>query len=166
VIVTDGFTGNVALKTLEGSVRFAIAELRSAVTATRTARVGAFLQRRGLRELAARLDTDSYGGAVLLGLGGTVVIAHGASTARAVTSACLLAADLVRSEITEKITQRFGGRPAGRAGHFLRRQLLRRQLLRAAYRLRAWPIHSRFSHGGCTTPSSRRSALTSAMRTR
>ncbi len=122
VIVTDGFTGNVALKTLEGSVRFAIAELRAAVTATRTARVGAFLQRRGLRELAARLDTESYGGAVLLGLGGTVVIAHGASTARAVTSACLHAADLARGEITEKITQRLGGRPAGRGGHFLRRQ--------------------------------------------
>ena len=108
VIVTDGFTGNVALKTLEGSVRFAIAELRAAVTATRTARMGAFLQRRGLRELAARLDAESYGGAVLLGLGGTVVIAHGASTARAVTSACLLAADLARAEITEKITQRLG----------------------------------------------------------
>jgi glycerol-3-phosphate acyltransferase PlsX len=123
VIVTDGFTGNVTLKTLEGSVRFAIAELRAAVTATRTARVGAFLQRRGLRELAARLDAESYGGAVLLGLGGTVVIAHGASTARAVTSACLLAADLARGEITEKITQRLGGRSAGRGGHFLRRQL-------------------------------------------
>jgi glycerol-3-phosphate acyltransferase PlsX len=124
VIVTDGFTGNVALKTLEGSIRFAATELRAAVTATRTARVGAFLQRRGLRELAARLDSDSYGGAVLLGLGGTVVIAHGASTARAVTSACLLAADLARGEITEKITQRFGtGRSAGRGGHFLRRQL-------------------------------------------
>src|SRR5215469_4538850 len=161
VIVTDGFTGNVALKTLEGSVRFAIAELRAAMTATRTARVGAFLQRRGLRELAGRLDSESYGGAVLLGLGGTVVIAHGGSTARAVTSACMLAADLARGEITEKITQRLGARPAGRGGHFLRRQLLR-----AAYRLRAWPIHSRFSHGGCTTPSSRRSALTSAMRTR
>src|SRR5437762_923701 len=124
VIVTDGFTGNVALKTLEGSIRFAAAELRAAVTATRTARVGAFLQRRGLRELAARLDSESYGGAVLLGLAGTVVIAHGASTARAVTSACLLAADLARGEITEKITQRFGpGRSAGRGGHFLRRQL-------------------------------------------
>ena len=119
------FQANVALKTLEGSVRFAIAELRGAVTATRTARVGAFLQRRGLRELAARLDTESYGGAVLLGLGGTVVIAHGASTARAVTSACLLAADLARGQITEKITQRLGpGRPPrapGRGGHFLRR---------------------------------------------
>src|SRR5215470_11478039 len=122
VIVTDGFTGNVALKTLEGSIRFASAELRTAVTGTRVARVGAFLQRRGLRELAARLDSESYGGAVLLGLGGTVVIAHGASTARAVTSACLLAADLARGEITEKITQRLGpGRSASRGGHFLRR---------------------------------------------
>ena len=124
VIVTDGFTGNVALKTLEGSIRFASAELRAALTGSRTARVGAFLQRRGLRELAARLDAESYGGAVLLGLGGTVVIAHGASTARAVTSACLLAADLARGEITEKITQRLGpGRSASRGGHFLRRPL-------------------------------------------
>jgi len=161
VIVTDGFTGNVALKTLEGSIRFAATELRAAVTATRTARVGAFLQRRGLRELAARLDSESYGGAVLLGLGGTVVIAHGASTARAVTSACLLAADLACGEITEKITQRLG-RPAGRGGHFLRRQLR----CRPPCRLEVWPIHSRFSRSGCTTPSSRRSALTSATRTR
>ncbi len=120
VIVTDGFTGNVALKTLEGSIRFATAELRAAVTGTRAARVGAYLQRKPLRELAARLDAESYGGAVLLGLGGTVVIAHGASTARAVTSACLLAADLARGQITEKITQRLGERP-GRSGHFLRR---------------------------------------------
>jgi phosphate acyltransferase len=181
VIVTDGFTGNVALKTLEGSIRFAAAELRAAVTATRTARVGAFLQRRGLRELSARLDSESYGGAVLLGLGGTVVIAHGASTARAVTSACLLAADLARSEITEKITQRFGpGRSAGRGGHFLRRQLSAGRgddprnppILGGPIppdppcRLEAWPIHSRFSRSGCTTPSSRRSALTLATRTR
>src|SRR5580700_8106763 len=122
VIVTDGFTGNVALKTLEGSIRFASAELRAAVTATAAARLGAFLQRRGLRELAARLDSESYGGAVLLGLGGTVVIAHGASTARAITSACLLAADLARGEITEKITQRLSpGRPVSRDRHFLRR---------------------------------------------
>ena len=122
VIVTDGFTGNVALKTLEGSIRFAAAELRAAVTGTRAARVGAFLQRRGLRDLATRLDAESYGGAVLLGLGGTVVIAHGASTARAVTSACLLAADLARGQITEKITQRLNpGRSAARSGHFLRR---------------------------------------------
>ena len=204
VIVTDGFTGNVALKTLEGSIRFASAELRAALTGTPAARLGAFLQRRALRELAARLDAESYGGAVLLGLGGTVVIAHGASTARAVTSACLLAADLARGEITEKITQRLSPGRSQNRGHFLRRPLrsaplrsaplrsapLRSAPLRSAPlrpaplrpaplrpvaasgqvaitdRLQVWPIHSRFSRSGCTTPSSRRSARSTATPTR
>jgi glycerol-3-phosphate acyltransferase PlsX len=147
VIVTDGFTGNVALKTLEGSIRFAAGELRAAITGTRTARVGAFLQRKGLRELSARLDSESYGGAVLLGLGGTVVIAHGASTARAVTSACQLAADLARGQITEKITQRLGpGRSGARGGHFLRRPL---------FRLAGLPPPISLSHGRSTAGSQR-----------
>ena len=160
VIVTDGFTGNVALKTLEGSIRFAAAELRGAVTATPAARLGAFLQRRGLRDMAARLDAESYGGAVLLGLGGTVVIAHGASTARAITSACLLAADLARGEITEKITQRLGpGRGARTRRAFPPPPLI-------ADTLEPWPIRSRFSATGYTTPSSPRSARSSATPTR
>jgi glycerol-3-phosphate acyltransferase PlsX len=164
VIVTDGFTGNVALKTLEGSIRFASAELRAAVTATAAARFGAFLQRRGLRELAARLDSESYGGAVLLGLGGTVVIAHGASTARAISSACVLAAGLARGEITEKITQRLSpGRPVPRDRHFLRRPLFG---LPTADTLEPWPIRNRFSPTGYTTPSWRRSAPTTATPTR
>jgi glycerol-3-phosphate acyltransferase PlsX len=122
VIVTDGFTGNVALKTLEGSMRFAAAELRSALTATLTAKLGAQLLRRGLRQLDRRLDTESYGGgAALLGLGGTVVIAHGASTAKAVSSACALAGNLARGDITEKIRERIGATAERRAGHFLRR---------------------------------------------
>jgi glycerol-3-phosphate acyltransferase PlsX len=119
VIVTDGFTGNVALKTLEGAMRFAAGELRGALTGTRTARVGALLQRRGLRELRGRLDTEAYGGAALLGMGGTVVVAHGASTARAVSAACALAASLSRGDITEKIRQRIGPQPERR---FLRRE--------------------------------------------
>ena len=118
VIVTDGFTGNVALKTLEGAMRFASAELREALTATRTARLGALLQRRGLRELNDRLDTEAYGGAALLGMGGTVVIAHGAATARAVSAACALAANLSRGDITEKVRQQIGPPPERR---FLRR---------------------------------------------
>ena len=84
VIVTDGFTGNVALKTMEGSVRYTLAELREAINASRPARLGALLQRGALRRLARRLDPEQYGGAVLLGLNGTVVIAHGASKARAI----------------------------------------------------------------------------------
>jgi phosphate acyltransferase len=118
VIVTEGFSGNVALKTLEGATRFASGQLRSVLTGSLTARMGAVLQRRELRALRARMDAESYGGAALLGLEGTIVIAHGASSARGVTSACLLATDLVRGEITEKIRERLGH---GRSGHFLRR---------------------------------------------
>jgi glycerol-3-phosphate acyltransferase PlsX len=76
------------------------------------------LQRRKLREFAELVDSETYGGAVLLGLSGTVVIAHGASRARGVTSACLLAANLEQRQITEKIKERVG---SGR--HFLRRPL-------------------------------------------
>ena len=116
VIVADGFTGNVALKTLEGATRFAAQQLRAVLQESRAARIGALLQRRRLRELRGRLDSETYGGAALLGLEGTVVIAHGASTARGITSACLLAAELVNGQITEKIKERLGH---GR--HFLRR---------------------------------------------
>jgi phosphate acyltransferase len=121
VIVTDGFTGNVALKTLEGAIRFAAGELRTALTSSRAARLGAVLQRRGLRELTHRLEPDSYGGAALLGLGGTVVIAHGASTARAVSAACGVAANLTRGDITEKIKERIGVSEQRRGIHVLRR---------------------------------------------
>ena len=71
-----------------------------------------------IRELGARMDAESYGGAALLGLEGTVVIAHGASTAKGIASACQLAGDLSRGRITEKIREQLG--PA-RGGHFLRR---------------------------------------------
>ena len=179
VIVTDGFTGNVALKTLEGSMRFAAAELRAALTGTRAARVGALLQRRGLRELSARLDAESYGGAALLGLGGTVVIAHGASTARAVTAACALAANLSRGDITEKIKGRIGPAAERRAAHFLRRDRERLpepasprsgiSIPRCAAvntKLAPWQILSRFSARGCAMPWWPRTARTTLTRTR
>ncbi len=109
VIVTDGFTGNVALKTLEGAMRFAAGELRTALTSTRAGPA----RRRCCSGAACASSATGwsprrYGGAALLGLGGTVVIAHGASTARAVTAACALAANLTRGDITEKIKERIG----------------------------------------------------------
>jgi glycerol-3-phosphate acyltransferase PlsX len=118
VAVADGFAGNVALKTLEGAVRFTVGQLREIATASPATRVGALLQRRRLRRFGELVDPESYGGAVLLGLAGTVVIAHGASRARGVTSACLLAADLERRQITDKIRERLGPER-----HFLRRPL-------------------------------------------
>ena len=111
VIVTDGFTGNVALKTLEGAMRFAAGELRAALTST--APPGSARCCSGAAcGSSPRLEPETYGGAALLGLGGTVVIAHGASTARAVTAACALAANLSRGDITERIKERIGPGPS------------------------------------------------------
>jgi glycerol-3-phosphate acyltransferase PlsX len=118
VAVTDGFAGNVALKTLEGAVRFTVGQLREIATSSPAARAGALLQRRRLRRFGELVDPESYGGAVLLGLAGTVVIAHGASRARGVTSACRLAADLEKRQITSRIRERLGPER-----HFLRRPL-------------------------------------------
>ncbi len=119
VVVTDGFTGNVALKTIEGAAGFATEHIRAALQGSRAARIGTMFQRRALRELGGRLNAETYGGAALLGLEGTIVIAHGSSTAKGIASACQLAADLARGQITEKIRERLG--PGHRGGHFLRR---------------------------------------------
>jgi phosphate acyltransferase len=126
VIVTDGFTGNVALKTLEGTAGFAATQLREFLRGSATAKTGGLFQRRGLREvserfdreISERFDPETYGGAALLGLEGTVVIAHGAVTARGATAACRLAAELTERHITERIRERLA---PSRPGHFLRR---------------------------------------------
>ena len=115
VIATDGFTGTS--RSGPGGRWARRNQLRTCCAAPGR-RAGAGLQRRGLRDLRGRLDAESYGGAALLGLEGTVVIAHAASSARGVTSACLLAADLVKGQITDRIRERLGH---GRGGHFLRR---------------------------------------------
>ena len=119
VVVADGFTGNVALKAIEGAASYTSGQVQAALRGSATARFGALFQRRALRDLAEWMDTETYGGAALLGLEGTVVIAHGGSTARGITSACRLAADLARGQITEKIQGRLGS--GHRGGHFLRR---------------------------------------------
>ncbi|MET8340049.1 phosphate acyltransferase PlsX [Streptosporangium canum] len=111
VIVTDGFTGNVALKTMEGSVRYAFAELRDTISESRTARLGGMLQRKRIRGLNQRLDPEVHGGAVLLGLNGTVVIAHGSSQAKGVSAACVLAARLARQGVVTRIGERLATAP-------------------------------------------------------
>ena len=112
VVVTDGFTGNVALKTIEGSLRLAVTETRAALAAGPAGAAAQFANRGRLRRLAERFDADAHGGAVLLGLGGTVVVAHGSARARAITRACLLARDLVRAGITGQVGQAVAGSPA------------------------------------------------------
>jgi glycerol-3-phosphate acyltransferase PlsX len=118
VVVTDGFTGNVALKTMEGAVKLAFGEVQAAIASSRRAKAGALMQRRPLRELRERLDPGTYGGGVLLGLNGTVVIAHGASDARAITSACVLAHDLVAGDIVERIREQVSAARTSRFGRW------------------------------------------------
>jgi glycerol-3-phosphate acyltransferase PlsX len=99
VVVTDGFTGNVVLKTMEGTAGFLLGEVREAVTSTLQGRVGGLLVRPAMRRLRERIDPESYGGAVLLGVRGLAVIGHGNSTGRGIANAVRLAARGTRERL-------------------------------------------------------------------
>jgi glycerol-3-phosphate acyltransferase PlsX len=106
VVVTDGFTGNVALKTIEGTIRVILDGLREEITATRTGKLGGLLIRPAARRLRTRLDPDTYGGAYLLGLRGLAVIAHGNSSRRAIANAIRLAARGVEHDVVGRLAAR------------------------------------------------------------
>jgi glycerol-3-phosphate acyltransferase PlsX len=100
VIVTDGFTGNVALKTGEGLARFFAAELREALTGDLLSTAGAVLAQGAIKRLRARLEPP--GGGPLLGLNGVVIKAHGGGTAERFADAVKIAADLAASDYAAK----------------------------------------------------------------
>ena len=106
VLVTDGFTGNVALKTLEGSIRAILTGLRAEIEASRATKLGGLLIRPAAKRLRERLDPDTYGGAYLLGLKGLVVIAHGNSSSTAITNAIRLAARGVEHDVVGRLAAR------------------------------------------------------------
>jgi glycerol-3-phosphate acyltransferase PlsX len=106
VVVTDGFTGNIALKLLEGTIKDLLEELRKEITATATGRLGGLLIRPAARRLRTRLDPDTYGGAYLLGLRGLAVIAHGNSGRRAMANAIRLAARGVENGVVDRLAER------------------------------------------------------------
>jgi glycerol-3-phosphate acyltransferase PlsX len=106
VVVCDGFTGNVALKTLEGTIRSVLGALRDEISASRRARLGGLLIRPAARGLRSRLDPDTYGGGYLLGLRGLVVIAHGSSSQTAIANATRMAARGVEHRLVERLAAR------------------------------------------------------------
>jgi phosphate acyltransferase len=106
VIVTDGFTGNVTLKLLEGTIRTVLDAFREEITASAPGRLGGLLIRPAARRLRARLDPDTYGGAYLLGLRGLAVIAHGNSSRRAIENAVRLAVRGVEKDVVGRLAQR------------------------------------------------------------
>jgi phosphate acyltransferase len=108
VVVTDGFTGNVTLKLLEGTITSLLDAFREEITATPRGRLGGLLIRPAARRLRERLDPDAYGGAYLLGLRGLAVIAHGNSSRRAIANAVRLAARGVERDVVGRLAQRLG----------------------------------------------------------
>jgi phosphate acyltransferase len=110
VVVTDGFTGNVALKLLEGTIGDLLNALRTEIEATPTGKLGGLLIRPAARRLRTRLDPDTYGGAYLLGLRGLAVIAHGSSGRRAIANAIRLAARGVEHRVVERLAEQLGER--------------------------------------------------------
>ncbi len=106
VIVTDGFTGNVALKTGEGTASLIRDFLREAFRATPLSRIAALIALTSLRRLSKRIDPRRVNGGVFLGLNGTVVKSHGSADATGVSSAIKLAYRLAESRFTERLAAR------------------------------------------------------------
>jgi glycerol-3-phosphate acyltransferase PlsX len=103
VVVADGFTGNVALKTLEGGIKFIVNAVLTAMMATDEAKDAAKVLMPALAPLAEELDPDTHGGAMLLGVKGVCIIGHGSSSARAVVNAVRLARDMVEADLVGKL---------------------------------------------------------------
>jgi glycerol-3-phosphate acyltransferase PlsX len=99
VVVTDGFTGNVALKTLEGAMRALVGGLLGAFETDEATRAAAEVLLPAMAPLYARLDPDSVGGAALLGVDGVCIISHGSSSATAIVNAIRVAADLAAGDV-------------------------------------------------------------------
>jgi glycerol-3-phosphate acyltransferase PlsX len=102
VVVTDGFTGNVTLKTLEGTARAVADAVRGAAREGALAAAGGLLLRPALGGLRASMDPNSVGGAILLGLRGVAVVAHGSSTPEGIANAVRLADRAVRERAVER----------------------------------------------------------------
>ncbi|PKQ21227.1 MAG: phosphate--acyl-ACP acyltransferase [Actinobacteria bacterium HGW-Actinobacteria-6] len=103
VIVTDGFTGNVALKLLEGLAKTLLTQVKNAMTSTPVRSLAASVLKAPLMELKERINPDTYGGAPLLGVRGVCIIGHGSSNPRAVAAGIDVAARAARGGLTDRI---------------------------------------------------------------
>jgi glycerol-3-phosphate acyltransferase PlsX len=103
VVVTDGFTGNVTLKTAEGLARYFVTTLRNTFTSDPLARLGAFIAQAALRRMAQQFDPSTINAAPFLGLNGIVVKSHGGAEAGGFATAIRLAVDLAASDFVAQI---------------------------------------------------------------
>jgi glycerol-3-phosphate acyltransferase PlsX len=104
VVVSDGFSGNIALKAIEGSARFVTDLLKNAFRSSLRSKIGFLVSRPATELLRHHLDPNNHNGAVFLGLNGVVVKSHGSATAAGVANAVAVAARLLEESLTERIT--------------------------------------------------------------
>ncbi len=104
VVVTDGFTGNIALKMAEGVAKFMAAELRQAFTSSLPAKIGYLLANRAMKRMKKKLDPRYYNGGIFMGLNGICIKSHGGSDSYGFSRAVILAADLVRNGFNERVS--------------------------------------------------------------
>ena len=112
VVVTDGFTGNVCLKTIEGTAKTLMRNLKAALMSTALSKVGALLVKGPLGALKEKMSPDTYGGTPLLGVKGAVIVGHGSSNETAVKNGIAVAAATVRAHVPEVIAERVAAAPA------------------------------------------------------
>jgi len=119
VVVTDGFSGNIALKAIEGAARFVTDLLKDVFRSSLRSKVGFLISRPATELLRHHLDPNNHNGAVFLGLNGVIVKSHGSANARGVANAVAVAARLLEENLTERITADLAelGADNLRAGH-------------------------------------------------
>jgi glycerol-3-phosphate acyltransferase PlsX len=109
VVVTDGFTGNVVLKLMEGLSSVLLVEVKDAMTSSAVTKLAAAVLKPSLAGLRDRLDPEAEGGAPLLGIDGVSIIGHGRSGPRAVAAALRVAATAVRGDLVGRIAASVSG---------------------------------------------------------
>lgn len=105
VIVTDGFTGNVALKTIEGVAKVLVKSLKESLMSSTRTKVGALMAKPGLKQMMKKFDTKAAGGALMMGFEKPVIKAHGSSDAIAFENAINLAFEMVSSDVVGKMKE-------------------------------------------------------------
>ncbi|WP_139653223.1 phosphate acyltransferase PlsX [Raoultibacter phocaeensis] len=105
IFVTDGFTGNVCLKTIEGTSKTLFKALKDIFYASALTKLGALTIKGGLKDLMASVSPDTYGGAPLLGVKGACIVGHGSSNATAIKNGIHTTAKIVREHVSELIAE-------------------------------------------------------------
>lgn len=111
VVVTDGFTGNVALKTMEGTSKLLLKYVKGVFTSSAKTKLGAALVLKDMKELKQKIDPNAIGGSPLLGVKGACIVGHGSSNAEAIKSGIFATSDIIRKDVSGQIERNlFSGR--------------------------------------------------------